>query len=105
MHRTPWNRLAVRFHVPETTGVFLLGTGRGRAPGEVFLVGSARNLRERLLEILRAGDRRLAEARAVHWVADLAIEEARLAERFFARRYNPPVGLAARSRWLDILAG
>ena len=103
LHRTAWNRLAVLLQVPRTTGVFLLGAGAGRFPSDVLMVGSARNLRARLLEILRAGDARAATA--VHWVSDLSVEQARLAERMFTRRYDPPFNPAPRTRYLDILAG
>jgi hypothetical protein len=105
LHRTAWNRLAVLLQVPRTTGVFLLGVGAGRSPQEVLMVGSARNLRARLLEILRAGDVRAAGATVVHWVSDLSEEQARLAERMFVRRFDPPFNPAPRTRYFDILAG
>lgn len=94
----------MRFHVPEATGVFLLGSGT-RTPRDVVMVGSARNLRSRLLELVDLNELQELGTRAVHWVADLSIEQARLAERQFIRRYNPPLNAAARSRYLDILAG
>ena len=103
LKRTPWNRLAVRFHVPETTGVFLLGDGAGAGPQDVLCVGSAPNLRARLLELLGTED--LKVARVVHWVAGLSIEQARLAERIFARRFDPPHANGPRSRYMDILVG
>lgn len=105
LRKTPWNRIAVLLQVPRTTGVFLLGATTGRSPQDVMLIGSARNLRARLLELLRSGDARYAGARAVHWVAGLTVEEARIAERLFVRRYDPPDHPAPRSRYLDILAG
>jgi hypothetical protein len=33
------------------------------------------------------------------------MEQARLAERQLIRRYDPPLNLSDRSRYLDILAG
>lgn len=103
LRRTPWNRLSVRLRVPRSTGVYLVGAGAGRSPADVMLVGSARNLRSALLELLEREDLHLA--RAVHWVADLTVEQARLAERLFVRRYNPPMSTTPRTRYLDILAG
>ncbi|MBW3661361.1 MAG: hypothetical protein KY397_06995 [Gemmatimonadetes bacterium] len=105
LRRTPWNRLAVRFRVPESTGVYLVGAGPGRLPRDVLLVGSATNLRARLLELFEHDDLSRLSARAVHWVADLSVEQARLAERLFSRRYDPPIRSEARSRYDDILAG
>lgn len=105
LRRTPWNRLAVLLQVPRTTGVFMLGAGGSRWPQDVLMVGSASNLRARLLEILRADDVRTAGAIAVHWVSDLSVEQARLAERMFTRRYNPPFNPAPDTRYIDILAG
>lgn len=105
LHRTSWNRLAVILQVPRTTGVFLLGVGASRNPQKVLMVGSARNLRARLLEILREGSLEAAGAMAVHWVSDMTLEQARLAERIFTRRYDPPMNAAPDSRYLDILAG
>lgn len=105
LRRTPWNRIAVRLRVPRTTGVYLVGAGTGRGPGEVLLVGSAKDLRARLLELVEEGDLQDLQARAVHWVADLTIEQARIAERLFTRRYDPPIQSAARSRYEEILAG
>lgn len=105
LRRTPWNRIAVRLRVPRTTGVYLIGAGSGRGPSEVLLVGSATDLRARLLDLVDHEDLRDLHARAVHWVADLTVEQARIAERLFARRYDPPVQSAARSRYEEILAG
>lgn len=105
LKRTRWSRIAVRLAVPRSTGVFLVGAGRGRTPGRVLMVGSAADLRKRLLELLAAGELHAQSARAVHWVADLTIEQARLAERLFVRRYDPPLTDSPTSRYLDILAG
>ncbi|MFN2383824.1 MAG: hypothetical protein ABR559_06115 [Gemmatimonadota bacterium] len=102
---TRWNRLAVRLQVPAATGVYLLGTGSGRAPENVVLIGSARNLRIKLLELLEAEPLQALSARVVHWVAGLTDEQARLAERLFIRRYNPPLNAAPTSRYFDILTG
>ena len=103
---TRWNRLAIRIQVPPTAGVFLLEAGEGgNGPDEVLLVGSATNLRKKLLELLAQDDLKAASERVIHWVADLSIEQARLAERLFIRRYNPPLNLHTSSRYLDILAG
>lgn len=105
LRRTPWNRLAVRLRVPATTGVYLVGAGAGLAPRDVLLVGSATNLRERLLELIDLDELEDLEAKAVHWVADLSLEQARIAERLFSRRYDPPLRTKIRSRYEDILAG
>ena len=105
LRRTPWNRIALRLRVPATTGVYLIGAGTARAPSEVLLVGSTHDLRARLLELVEEEDLRDLHARAVHWVADLTIDQARIAERLFTRRYRPPAQPAARSRYEEILAG
>ena len=105
LHRTPWNRIALRLRVPRTTGVYLVGAGSGRGPADVLRVGSARDLRARLLELVEEEGLQELHARAVHWVADLTIEQARIAERVFTRRYDPPAQPAARSRYEEILAG
>jgi len=105
LHKTRWTRLAIRLHVPSTMGVFFV-TARGRAvAGEVFVVGSATNLRKRLLELLDLEALRDKSAGVVHWVSDLTEEQARLAERLFVRRYDPPLKGDSGSRYLDILAG
>ena len=44
-------------------------------------------------------------ARVIHWVADLTIEQARIAERLFVRRYNPPLTDTPGTRYFDIFAG
>ena len=44
--------------------------------------------------------RRSIEDREGFWT-----EQARLAERLFVRRYDPPLTSAPRTRYLDILAG
>ncbi len=105
LRRTPWSRLAVRLRVPRTTGVYIVAAGPGLSPDRVLLVGSARDLRGRLLELLEAEDLKAASARVIHWVSDLTVEQARLAERLFVRRYNPPLNTAPSTRYLDILAG
>ncbi len=109
LHKTRWNRLSIRLHVPQAMGVFLVAASEhgagGVDPETVLLVGSAQNLRAKLLEIFDVEEIRTLSARAVHWVAGLTAEQARLAELQFIRRYNPPVNLAGRSRYLDILAG
>jgi len=103
---TRWNRLAIRIQVPPTAGVFLLeATDGGNGPEQVLLVGSADNLRKKLLELMDRDEIKAVSARVIHWVADLSIEQARLAERLFIRRYNPPLNLHTSSRYLDILAG
>jgi hypothetical protein len=103
---TRWNRMAIRIQVPPTAGVFLLEASDGDdGPENVLLVGSAANLRKKLLELLGHEDLRAASARVIHWVADLSMEQAQIAERLFIRRYNPPLNLRAPSRYLDILAG
>ena len=105
LRATRWNRLAIRIQVPPTTGVFLLETDGGDDnPDRVLLVGSATNLRQKLLELADHRELRELSARVIHWVADLSIEQARLAERLFIRRYNPPLNLQ-HNRYLDILAG
>jgi excinuclease UvrABC nuclease subunit len=71
----------------------------------VLLVGSARNLRQKLLQLFELEELRNLSAQAVHWVSGLTIEQARLAERQLIRRYDPPLNLSDRSRYLDILAG
>lgn len=105
LKRTRWSRIAVRLHVPRSTGVFLVGAGAGRNPDRVLMVGSAADLRGRLLELLDVGELHERSARVIHWVADLTLEQARLAERLFVRRYDPPLTDSPRTRYLDILAG
>jgi hypothetical protein len=110
LHKTRWNRFSIRLHVPQAMGVFLLAAGRydprqDNGPESVLLVGSAQNLRAKLLELFDLEELQNLSARVVHWVADLSVEQAHLAERQFIRRYNPPLNLAPRSRYLDILAG
>lgn len=105
LRKTRWSRLSIRLQVPQAMGVFLLDATNHRSPRQVLLVGSSRNLRSKLTEILERDDLQSLGARAVHWVSDLSIEQARLAERLFIRRYNPPLNLARRSRYHDILAG
>jgi len=105
LRRTRWNRLAVRILVPRSTGVFLVGPGTGRVPDRVLVVGSARNLRDRVLEVLESEELQDSGIRFVHWVADLTVEQARLAERMLLRRHDPMVGPGPRHRYLDILAG
>lgn len=105
MHRTRWNRFAIRLSVPSSMGVFLLAAGDGSSPEAVLLVGSARDLRRKLLGLFEREELRDLRARFVHWVDGLSIEQARLAERQFIRRYDPPLNLAPGSRYLDILAG
>lgn len=105
LERTSWNRIAIRLKVPTTTGVYLLAAGRGHTPTDVLLVGSAQNLRARMLELLKRDDVGSLPTRVVHWVADLSVEQARLAERILSRRYDPPLGPPTRSRYHDILAG
>lgn len=110
LHKTRWNRFSIRLHVPQAMGVFILAAseddaGGGNGPEAVLLVGSAANLRAKLLELFDLEELRNLSARVVHWVADLSVEQARLAERQFVRRYNPPLNLAPHSRYLDILAG
>ncbi|HET6362006.1 MAG TPA: hypothetical protein VFH11_08110 [Gemmatimonadota bacterium] len=102
---TRWSRISVRLNVPRTTGVFLVGAGTGRTPDRVLMVGSASDLRARLLELLEAEEMQRIGARFIHWVADMTIEQARIAERLFVRRYNPPITNAPGTRYLDILAG
>jgi hypothetical protein len=105
LKRTRWSRISVRLSVPRSTGVFLVGAGAGRMPERVLMVGSASNLRERLLELFETEDLHRLSARVIHWVADLTIEQARIAERVFVRRYNPPLTDSPRTRYFDILAG
>ena len=105
LNRTRWSRLAVRLNVPRSPGVFLVGAGTGRLPDRVLMVGSAADLRARLLELLELEELHARSARVIHWVADLTTEQARIAERLFVRRYDPPLASAAGTRYLDILAG
>ena len=86
-------------------GVFLVGASDSGDPDPVLLVGSARNLRRKLLQLLELEELRHVSARCVHWVDGLSMEQARLAERQFIRRYDPPLNLSSGSRYLDILAG
>lgn len=102
---TRWSRVAVRLSIPSSTGVFLLGTNGGDGPDDVLFVGSASNLREKLLDLLGREELKTLGATVIHWVADLTIEQARIAERLFIRRYNPPLNLRPATRYLDILAG
>ena len=95
----------MRLNVPRAPGVFLVGAGPGLLPERVLMVGSATDLRARLLELLELEELHARSARVIHWVADLTVEQARLAERLFVRRYDPPIASAPRSRYLDILAG
>lgn len=105
LRRTRWNRLAVRLRVPRSTGVFLVGAGSGRNPGRVLMVGSARNLRDRVLELFDLEELRDSGIHFVHWVADLTVEQARLTERLLLRRHDPPLGPGPRDRYFDILTG
>jgi hypothetical protein len=103
---TRWNRVAIRLNVPPATGVFLLGAKDEQdGPEHVLLVGSAANLRRKLLELLDHEEIQAMSARVIHWVAGLTIEQAQLAERLFVRRYNPPLNLAPPTRYHDILVG
>lgn len=102
---TRWSRMSVRLSVPRSTGVFLVGAGTGRTPDRVLMVGSARDLRARLLELLEAEEMQRIGARFIHWVADMTVEQARIAERLFVRRFNPPITDTPGTRYLDILAG
>jgi len=105
LRATRWNRLAIRIQIPPTTGVFLLEAPGGDGdPDQVLLVGSATNLRQQLLDLLDRDELKTMSARVIHWVADLSLEQARLAERLFIRRYNPPLNLQ-QNRYMDILAG
>lgn len=105
LRATRWNRLAIRIQVPPSTGVFLLeAPGADDGPERVLLVGSATNLRQKLLELVDRHELKTMSARVIHWVADLSIEQARLAERLFIRQYNPPLNLQD-NRYMDILAG
>lgn len=105
LKRTRWSRISVRLNVPRSTGVFLVGAGAGRVPDRVLMVGSASDLRARLLELFETEELNRMSARVIHWVADLTIEQARIAERLFVRRYNPPITDSPGTRYLDILAG
>ena len=105
LKRTRWSRISVRLNVPRSTGVFLVGAGAGRIPDRILMVGSASDLRARLLELLETEELHRMSARVIHWVADLTIEQARIAERLFVRRYNPPIADSPGTRYLDILAG
>ena len=105
LKRTRWSRISIRLNVPRTPGVFLVGAGAGLAPDRVLMVGSASDLRARLLELLEAEELQRMSARMIHWVADLTTVQARLAERLFVRRYNPPLTDSPGTRYLDILAG
>lgn len=106
LKHTRWNRIAIRLYVPASTGVFLLGASNGESgPDHVLLVGSATNLREKLLSLLAQKELKSMGVSVIHWVADLTIEQARLAERLFVRRFNPPLNLSPKTRYLDILAG
>lgn len=105
LRRTRWSRFSIRLHVPAGMGVFLLAASDGEDPQPVLLVGSARNLREKLLQLFELEELRNLSAQAVHWVSGLTIEQARLAERQLIRRYDPPLNLSERSRYMDILAG
>lgn len=105
LRKTRWNGLAIRLHVPQAMGVFMIAAEKGAGDEPVLLVGSARNLRRRLLELLETREIRELSAAVVHWVADLTFEQARLAERQLIRRYNPPLNLTPPTRYLDILAG
>lgn len=105
LKRTRWSRFSIRLHVPAGMGVFLLAASDDDDPQPVLLVGSARNLRQKLLQLFELEELRNLSAQAVHWVSDLTIEQARLAEQQLIRRYDPPLNLTERSRYLDILAG
>jgi excinuclease UvrABC nuclease subunit len=103
---TRWNRVAIRLNVPAAPGVFLLGAAENAdSPENVLLVGSATNLRRRMLELLDHREIKTMSARVIHWVAGLTIEQAQLAERLFVRRYNPPLNLGTPTRYHDILIG
>lgn len=105
LQRTRWSRISVRLNVPRSPGVFLVGAGAGLTPDRVLMVGSATDLRARLLELLETDELGRMSARVIHWVADLTLEQARLAERLFVRRYDPPVTDSPRTRYMDILTG
>jgi hypothetical protein len=105
LNRTRWSRISVRLNVPRSTGVFLVGAGEGRVPDRVLMVGSASDLRARLLELLETDDLASMSARVIHWVAGMSIEQARIAERLFIRRYEPPLTESTSTRYMDILAG
>ena len=105
LQRTRWSRISVRLNVPRSPGVFLVGAGSGLLPDRVLMVGSATDLRARLLELLEADELGKMSARVIHWVADLTLEQARLAERLFVRRYDPPIIDTPRTRYMDILTG
>ena len=105
LKHTRWSRFSIRLHVPSGMGVFLLAASDGDDPQPVLLVGSARNLRQKLLQLFELEELRNLSAQAVHWVSGLTMEQARLAERQLIRRYDPPLNLSDRSRYMDILAG
>ena len=105
LKHTRWSRFSIRLHVPAGIGVFLLAASDGGDPQPVLLVGSARNLRQKLLQLFELEELRNLSAQAVHWVSGLTMEQARLAERQLIRRYDPPLNLSDRSRYMDILAG
>lgn len=105
LKHTRWSRFSIRLHVPSGMGVFLLAASDGDDPQPVLLVGSAKNLRQRLLQLFELEELRNLSAQAVHWVSGLTMEQARLAERQLIRRYDPPLNISDRSRYLDILAG
>lgn len=105
LRRTRWSRISVRLNVPRSTGVFLVGAGAGLIPDRVLMVGSASDLRARLLELFEIKELHTMSARVIHWVAGLTIEQARIAERLFVRRYNPPLTDTPGTRYFDIFAG
>jgi excinuclease UvrABC nuclease subunit len=105
LKRTRWSRISVRLNVPRSPGVFLVGAGAGLMPDRVLMVGSASDLRARLLELLETEELHRMSARVIHWVADLTTEQARIAERLFVRRYDPPITDVPGTRYLDIFAG
>lgn len=105
LKRTRWSRFSIHLHVPSGMGVFLLAASDGEDPQPVLLVGSASNLRRKLLQLFELEELRNLSAQAVHWVSGLTMEQARLAERQLIRRYDPPLNLSDRSRYMDILAG
>ena len=105
LHKTRWSRFSIRMQVPSSMGVFLLAASDGSSPEPVLLVGSAKNLRRKLLQLFELEELRGVSAKFVHWVGGLSIEQTRLAERQFIRRYDPPLNLTKPSRYMDILAG
>ncbi|HET6342579.1 MAG TPA: hypothetical protein VFG78_10400 [Gemmatimonadota bacterium] len=105
LKHTRWSRFSIRLHVPSGMGVFLLAASDGDDPQPVLLVGSAKNLRQKLLQLFELEELRNLSAQAVHWVSGLTMEQARLAERQLIRRYDPPLNISDRSRYMDILAG